>query len=76
MSKTTHIARKRLVYRCENGDCVTADFFMDKYGAETAVFHSTIGGKIVINQPLAIVHGEDYTGAMAAAGYEAQPRGR
>ncbi len=46
------------------------------YGAETAVFHSTIEGKIVVNKPLAIVHGEDYTGAMAAAGYEAQPRGR
>ena len=76
MCKTTHITKKKLVYRCPNGDYVVADFFMDIYGAETAVFHSTIEGKIVVNKPLAVVHGEDYTGAMAAAGYEAQPRGR
>ena len=76
MSKTTHIAKKKLVYRCPNGDYVVADFYLDKDGAETAVFHSTIEGKIVVNKPLAVVHGEDYTGAMAAAGYEAQPRGR
>ena len=76
MCKTTHITKKKLVYRCPNGDYVVADFFMDKYGAETAVFHSTIEGRRVTNKPLAIVHGEDYTGAMTAAGYEAQPRGR
>ena len=75
MCKTTHITKKKLVYRCPNGDYVVADFFMDIYGAETAVFHSTIEGKIVV-KPLAVVHGEDYTVAMAAAGYEAQPRGR
>ena len=76
MCKTTHIAKKKLVYRCPNGDYVVADFYLDKYGAETAVFHSTIEGKRVVNKPLAIVHGEDYTGAMTAAGYDVQLRGR